>query len=453
MKINKDHTRYTPYNFITFASTMFTIEVISVGYGAVDLAFISSFGSLQIAAVGLGDLITALYIAFFAGIVDAYATRLSRAEGSSSTRNHFTVLFSALCIFSILSGIFGCILSRYTPLFLVIFESNPGVANIASDYISVRMLGLPFTIILAAISVALRIIGKKNISVSIIFIGFFLNAGFNAIFLYVINIPKFDNPVVAISLATIVVQLINCIIGGIILAMSMQPRNDTIKSQIRPSFISVAKPMYAQGLGVGLRQMNDYAASVVPFILISRLDISVIAASAVAVKIWTIYCRVPQSLLSSAGIFIGYARGKNQQEAHKVAKKSFRIIFWPSIAVALITFILIPFFTLVLGGNNVDNKVVFLLYGAYLIGVPAYIIENFCSEILVVERRAAWLSLPSTVVTYTLTIPLAAIGVIIFNSAFIAILTSALASIILSIVYLRKIHSVGYSIDLRIKKR
>ena len=156
--------------------------------------------------------------------------------------------------------------------------------------------------------------------------------------------------------------------------------------------------------------MNNYAAAVVPFMLISRLDVATVAAAAVATRIWTLYCRVPQATLSAVGVFVGYSRGRSQRDAHAVVQRSRKYVMWPSFIAAAGVAATVPVFAKVFGGDEVDVGLVWGLTAAYLIAVPAYVVENLCGEILTVEQRAAWLSLPSTVVTYLVTIPMAIVG-------------------------------------------
>ena len=87
---------------------------------------------------------------------------------------------------------------------------------------------------------------------------------------------------------------------------------------------------------------------------------------------------------------------------------------------------------------------IWILSGACLIAAPAYVVENFNGEILTLEQRPAWLSVPSTIVTYAVTIPLAALGVLLWSSAFIALFSASIASFLLAVVYQWRTRQLGY---------
>jgi MATE family multidrug resistance protein len=440
------HTVLGPRTFLSFAGTMFAIDVISVGYGAVDLAFIAPFGIVMVAAVGLGDLVTLLYMAFFAGVVDVYAARLARAEGRSSTWRDFPRLIGALFAITGLWTVVGIAAATLTPLLFEVVGSDRSVADVAAGYVAVRMVGVPFTLTLAAISVTLRILGRKRASIWMIVIGFFLNALFNAALIYGPVSSWTENPVMSVAAATVVAQILTAGGGGIVLSWHLRRRrSESVEAAEHDTgFIALTGSMLRTSLGVGLRQMNNYAAAVVPFMLISRLDVGTIAAAAVATKVWTLYCRVPQAALSTAGVFIAYARGRSERAAHAVANRGFRYVIWPSLAAAMGVAASVPLLARLFGGDDTDMALVWILSGAYLVAAPAYVVENFSGEVLTLEQRAAWLSVPSTVVTYAITIPLAALGVLLWHSAVVAVLSAAVASLMLSFVYWRRTCELGY---------
>ena len=266
------HTVLSPRTFVSFASTMFAIDLISVGYGVVDLAFIAHGGTVMVVAVGLGDLVTLLYMAFFAGVVDVYAARLARAEGCSQMRR-LPRLLGALAVIAMLWTVLGIIAAACTPPLLDLVGSNRAAADIAAGYVTVRMVGIPFALGLAAVSVTLRVIGRKRASIWVIFIGFLLNAGLDFILIYGPARSWIESPVMAVAAATAIVQAVTAIGGGFILKRHFSQRGTEAYEPEKDEaglFVLIIE-MLRTSLGVGLRQMNDYAATVVPFLLISRL--------------------------------------------------------------------------------------------------------------------------------------------------------------------------------------
>lgn len=444
---SRKHTEFNRGSFLSFTAVMFAIELLHTGYGVVDLFFISKFGIEMIAAVGLGDLIVLLYLAFFRGTVDVYASRLARAEGGFALEQESSRLMHALFLVSLMWTAIAVCAGFLTPHVLKILGSDPGVLKIAAAYIMVRMFGLPFMILFEALAVTLRIRGARKASISIVVIGFLLNAMFNALFLFGPMSGFFATPVTAVAFATVWAQALSTLIGYIMVTRRFRSSLLSKKrsSTDNLSLAQLTSKILRTSCAIGIRQANNYAAAVIPFVLISRLGVDVIASATVATKIWTVYCRAPQAALNAAGVFIAYARGAGKDAAYTVANRCFGYVLSVGIIAALITVVCIPLFTYVLGGNAINHSLVWLLAGAYLVGIPFYLLEHFSGEILTLEQRGTWLSLPSTAVTYVIAIPMSVFGIYAHQSAVIAVLSSAISSAVLCIIYNNRVRSLGYT--------
>ncbi|MCR1163002.1 MATE family efflux transporter [Paenarthrobacter sp. UW852] len=439
------HTVLSPRTFTSLAGTMFAVDLLSAGNGAIDLAFVAPFGVLMVAGIGLGDLVTALFMAFFAGIVDVFAVKLARAEGRDDAGKLLPTLFAGLLLVAAVWTAAGLLVSRIVPLIFDVVGSEPTVAAIATDYLTVRMIGIPFTLALAAVSITLRIVGRQRASILLIATVFVLNAAFNAALVYGPLKVMAANPVMAVAIATVIAQVLTAACGFVILVRHFsRSRAERVAGMDQQRILPLTREMFTTSLGVGLRQMNNYAAAVVPFMLISRLDVGTVAAAAVATRIWTLYCRVPQATLGAVGVFVGYSRGRSQQDAHAVVQRSRKYVVWPSFIAAAVVAVAVPVLAKFLGGGQVDVGLVWTLTAAYLIAVPAYVVENLCGEILTVEQRAAWLSLPSTVVTFLVTIPIAVVGILVWESALVAVASAAAASLLLALRYSMRTRQLGY---------
>ena len=443
-----EHTKLTLGSFASFSAAMLAIDSISVGYGVVDMIFVSAFGAVMVAGIGIGDFLTALYLAFFAGSVDVFASRLARRVGAGGGYTWLAPLFRGFLLIVLPWTLVGLLLAAVTPALLEAVGSDSALIGIASGYVLVRMIGVPFTLVLAASSAALRIFNRRGLSVMLVSIGFVLNIGANALFISSPLASLFPTPVAAVAMATLLVQVVT---GGaaIVILIHFVRRHG---AREEPNSVEdahgrgLARDMLKTSVGIGLRQLNDYAASVVPFVLISRLDIATVAAAAVATRIWTIYCRVPQACLTAAGVYIGYARGVGLRSATALTRVTTAYVALPSIGAAVVFAITAPLLARLLGGEEVGISQVWMLTLCFLVAVPAYVLENLAGEILTVEQQGKWLSVSSSVITYTITIPIAIVGVLVLQSAAIAILSAAIASVLLAVVYLRRCRQLGYRI-------
>lgn len=167
-----------------------------------------------------------------------------------------------------------------------------------------RLLGVALVAALAGVREALKIVGARTGSLAVYAVGLGMNAALNAVFLHVMSGTLAGAATVAVAMATLVAQLFMTIIGGILLR-----RHLAVWEFEPPSAAMVreqARTMAVRGAGVGVRHLNDYAGSTIPFVMAGTLGVTWVAASTVASTIWTLFCRVPQACFGAAFVFYGY---------------------------------------------------------------------------------------------------------------------------------------------------
>jgi len=71
------------------------------------------------------------------------------------------------------------------------------------------------------------------------------------------------------------------------------------------------------------------------------------------------------------------------------------------------------------GGGSGDTRLGVVLVLAFFICLLPYFFEAFYGELLTVHQQGALLSVASTIVTYALVIPFAAIAIFVLHSAFL----------------------------------
>ena len=91
-----EHTKLTVPNFAGLSSVIFGLSMVTVGFGALDLAMVAPKGIDNVAAVGQADVLVAGIYAFFIGAVDAFSSRVAIAEGEGSTARRLPVVALAL---------------------------------------------------------------------------------------------------------------------------------------------------------------------------------------------------------------------------------------------------------------------------------------------------------------------------------------------------------------------
>ena len=184
MKKAGDHRQLTPGTFSGLAFAILAIDLIAVGNGLVDVFFLTPFGLEAIAAMGLGDSVVLLFFAFFAGVVDVYASRLARAEGKGCIAHAMVrLLTSAVRVVAGWSAL-ACAVVLLLPLGFSIMGADATLRVYAEHYAAARLLGLALSLALSLASVSLRIFGYKKLSVWLVVIMFMANAGLNWVFLH-----------------------------------------------------------------------------------------------------------------------------------------------------------------------------------------------------------------------------------------------------------------------------
>lgn len=435
-----DHTQLTPRSFAGFSLTMFAVGMISVGFGAVDMALVGPFGVEVVAAVGLGEVVVVTASAFLAGPIDVLTSRVAQAEGGGRLAVELGALLVGFLAVLAFLQVVAVGIAWSSESLLVALGQDPAAAAGAAAYVQVRLGGVGLTVLFMVTMELLRILGMRSVSVAVLVVGLVANAGLDLLFLYGPPADHVD-PVTGVAVATLVVHAGAVLVGVALLVHRLRVRTGPVALPGAAAVRDHARATLITGSGVGLRHLNDYAAAAVPFFLVGTLGVQVTAAAAVATKIWTLYCRVPQACISASFVFYGYARGR-EQASTELRRRLLVLTAVPTLSSALLVLAVTPWLVDVLGGGNVDRGLATLLTAAFLVGTLPYLFEKLAGELLTVEGDAGYLAAASTLTTYVLTLPLAALSVLVLGSAFGAFAAGAVGSAVLAVLFWRRLTDV-----------
>ncbi len=431
-----DHTRLTTSGFVGFTGSMFALGMLNVVFGAIDLAMVAPFGVEQVSAVGLGDAVVVLVLAFCAGIVDIFTSRLAVAEGNGTTAIRLPVLVLALALILGVVQVVAIVISVCMAPLLDIFGQPDTVIPLASGYTTARLgCGVVATLATTVTLEILKVVGLRNWSVTTLCIGLVLNVGFNWLMLYSTLAALFPSPAAAVAWSTVVTQACMAVFGVLFLARFLRARETRVEIPSWDSVRREAISIGATGSGVGIRHLNDYVGYTIPFLLMGTLGVQTLAAVTVAARVWTLYCRVPQACFTSSFIFYNYAIDRSYSESREVQRRVLRMSAWPTFAAAVLVLGLSPFIVLLLAGSDADHVLAVSLVYAFFIGLIPYFLAGFYGELLTAHQAGAFFSISSSVVTYAFVLPFAVVGVFVFHSAFFAIASTAVASLILAVLF------------------
>ncbi|MEU5761277.1 MATE family efflux transporter [Nocardia sp. NPDC047648] len=419
------------------STTIFLISMVTVGFGAVDMLMIAPKGVEHIAAVSQGDLIYAMLSAFFLGAVDVFGSRFAMAESNGERIQRLPALAAAFAAIVVVYQLASMIVAAIIPSLLRMAHQPSHIVALVSDYLWLRCAGMAVVIVYACVAEALKVSGRKNHSLVFLIIGFSINVLLDWAFLYTRVRAIFSSPEQAVAVATVLAQIIMTVLalGAFIWVVRSEmlsakvPVREAVRREF-PGAISAAT-------GIGVRHLNDYVGSVLPVMFIGTLGAAELAAAGIAAKIYTLFCRVPQACVSAAFVFYCYALGRREADLAGTRRRLLAYSAVPTAVFAVATLLLSGPLVSVFSGAGTDRHLAESVLWAFLIPLPAYLIQAFYGDMLAAHQSGVALSLTSTVTTYVLTIPLAAYSVFVLHSPFLAILACGVEMVVLATLFAR----------------
>ena len=139
--------------------------------------------------------------------------------------------------------------------------------------------------------------------------------------------------------------------------------------------------------GVGARVLNDYAGTVVPILFIGTMNTSTVAATAVATKVYALFCRVPQAAFAACYVYYSYGIEEREkqpasEETRRIVRRLLRYAAMPTAFALAATLAASPWLVQLFGGGGIDVSLTRCLLLAYMLFVPFYFFEQFYGELL-----------------------------------------------------------------------
>ncbi|MGV9936641.1 MATE family efflux transporter [Streptomyces olivaceoviridis] len=438
-----EHTRFTVRNYTGYTSVVFGLGVVSVGFGALDLIMVAPKGLDQAAAVGQADVLISAIYAVFIGVVDVFSSRLAMAEGEQRTSHRLPVLGTALLLLLIPCQLLGIALGLGIEPLMRATGQKAELIPLVGDYVQVRTYGIALVLGYIVISESLKICGLKNLSAANLVFGLAVNALFNWVFLDTGAARLFASPAQAVAASTLVAQAAMATTGGIVLVRRLRTRPDRFVRPRRLEVLTEFRSMARTAPGIGLRHFNDYLGTTIPLLFIGTLGVVQLAAAAVATKIYTLFCRVPQACFAGSFVFYGYALGRGADDLTRTVRKMRLYAAVPTAVATAVTALAAPWLVDAFASPGLDRDLARNLLLAYLLYVPAYFFEQIFGEMLTVQQRGGLLFVSSTAVTYLLTIPLAWYSVFALDSTFLAVACKGIPTAVLAFVFWRALRRTG----------
>ena len=325
--------------------------IVAALYNIVDQIFIgwSEAGAAGNAATNIVYPFTVIALAFALLIGDGAAAQFSLALGAKDKEKANKSIgngFIILIIISVLLTIIGLVFSSQI---LALFGGNPEEElcyKYAKDYLTVICMGIPFYIIGQGLNSSIRSDGSPKFAMIATTVGAISNIILDPIFIFV-----FKMEVKGAAIATIIGQILTCIISLVYLARSKSFKIN--KDAIKPDF-SVIKKILGLGMASFITQIAIVIIISVANNLVSKYGYTTLASTGeafgavtplavigICMKVFGIIISIVIGVSLGGQPIIGYNMGAGKIDRVKETCKKIMIT---NFIVGLIAFILFEFF-------------------------------------------------------------------------------------------------------------
>lgn len=262
-----------------FALPLAGCSILQQLFNSTDVAVVGRFsGSQAIAAVGSNGPLINLMVLLFTGLAVGANVLISRYIGQkekekANEASHTVILLSVVCGFFLL--IIGQFLSK--PI-LVLMNTPEDVIELASVYLRIYFLGMPFLMIYNFGSAILRSIGDTGRPLYCLIISGIVNVLLNLLFVVV-----FDMSVAGVGIATVIADGISAVL---IMYYLFTEDNEYIKINLKKIRFHKLhlKKMLMIGVPAGIQGMVFSVSNVFVQASINSLGSDAVAGSSVALN-------------------------------------------------------------------------------------------------------------------------------------------------------------------------
>lgn len=310
-------------------------------YNIVDQIFIGhGVGYLGNCATSITFPLTVIGLAIAQLIGDGTAAHLSLCQGKNNTKKFNLCLGNGIIIGTVLSIFYMIIFFIFSDKILTAFGATTETLALTKEYSTVIFIGMPFYVISNLLSSIIRADGSPQYSLLAMSAGAIFNIVFDPILIF-----AFDMGVLGAAIATIIGQIISCIIAIAYLWKSKTFRLNKHSFKFQPKETAKALPL---GISSFLTQLAIVVTSGISNMLLVKYgavsdygsDIPV-AVQGIVMKIFAIVISIALGLIVGAQPIIGFNySAKNYQRV----KSTFKLVVLLTFIVAAIATVIFEFF-------------------------------------------------------------------------------------------------------------
>lgn len=339
--------------------------LISALYNIVDQIFIghSSVGAIGNTATSLAFPLITLTLAFALMLGDGSAAFMSLCMGKKDYKSLSKVVGNSIVVSLVISVVFLAVCYPLLNQILVFLGAqNQESLNCARDYTLIVMIGFPFFIVMNMLNSVIRADGSPKFAMIAMTTGAVINIVLDAIF-----IMGLDMGVQGAALATIIGQIVGCIISVIYI---IHPKNFKLSlKDFKMDFAELSKVLRL-GFSSFLTQFSIVIITIVIMNMLAKYgSVSKYGANdpqaivGVAMKVFTIVINISVGIAAGAQPIVGYNYGARRFDR---VRKLYRHILVSNIVLGItctVLFQLIPDQIIGMFGSNSKNPDLYREFG------------------------------------------------------------------------------------------
>ena len=329
-------------------------------YNIVDQIFIGhGVGYLGNCATSITFPLTVIGLAIAQLIGDGTAAHLSLCQGKNNTERFDLCLGNGLTMGTVLSVLYMVVFFLFSKKILTTFGATSETLFLTEEYSTVIFVGMPFYVISNLLSAVIRADGSPQYSLLAMSAGAIFNIVFDPIFIFAL-----DMGVLGAAIATIVGQMISCVITVAYLWKSKTFRLSKSSFRFCPKGIARALPL---GISSFLTQFAIVVVSGVSNMLLVKYgaasvygsDIPV-AVQGIVMKVFAIVISIALGLAIGAQPIIGF---NYASENYQRVKATFKLVAGLTFLVSIIATVIFEVFPNIILHIFGDEGPVYMEYG------------------------------------------------------------------------------------------
>ncbi|WP_040330090.1 MATE family efflux transporter [Clostridium ihumii] len=294
-------------------------NLIASSLNMLDTMMIGQVGEVELASVGIANQYYFLFNLIIMGISAGCGVFIAQLWGKKDEKNIKRTLGIGLIGGILATLVFGLIGLLIPEKIMAIFNIDPKVIEIGSEYLVIVVMSYLFTSITFNYAAALRSVGNTVLPMWASFIGLLTNGFLN----YVLIFGKFGAPVLGVkgaALATVTARVFECTI----ILIGVYSKKNVLRAKLS-EFVGISKEvfkgLYKVTLPIILNEACWGLGNVTYAAIYGRIGTGASASIQICTTIMNLFMIITFGLANASVVIIGNEIGANREEEGKVYAK------------------------------------------------------------------------------------------------------------------------------------